>query len=130
MLNLSNIQVEKKESPGHLSPIKSSAYYPSGGALLKLPGSLRLGAEKVDVISLERYLQMPASDEEKLKAQKEGIEFHNGFGTKKIHERENTAQVITLKKCRELFDLNNNFNPVFDEDDTLHLQCDHIIGAS
>jgi NADH-quinone oxidoreductase subunit F len=91
--------------------------------------ALRLGAEKVDLVSLESYLQMPANDEEKEEAQKEGIEFHNGFGTKYIQEDENIAQGITLKKCMELYDLNNRFNPIYDEDDTVDLQCDHIILA-
>jgi NADH-quinone oxidoreductase subunit F len=91
--------------------------------------ALRLGAEKVDLVSLESYLQMPANNEEKEEAQKEGVKFHNGFGTKHIHENENIAQGITLKKCIELYDLNNIFNPIYDEDDTLDLKCDHIILA-
>ena len=91
--------------------------------------ALRLGAEKVDVVSLESYQQMPANQEEKEEAQKEGIAYHNGFGTKQIHEKENMAHGITLKKCQAVFDLNNRFSPVFDEDDTQSLACDHIILA-
>ena len=91
--------------------------------------ALRLGAEKVDVVSLERYLQMPANDEEKEEAIKEGIEFHNGFGTKHIHEEKGMAYGITFKKCLDIYDLNNRFNPIYDDDDIINLKCDHIILA-
>jgi NADH-quinone oxidoreductase subunit F len=91
--------------------------------------ALRLGAEKVHVVSLESYLQMPANDEEKEESIKEGIKFHSGFATKHIHEEKSNAYSITFKKCVTLYDLNNRFNPIYDEDDTLDIQCDHIILA-
>ncbi|ONI39285.1 hypothetical protein AN639_06300 [Candidatus Epulonipiscium fishelsonii] len=91
--------------------------------------ALRLGAQSVHVVSLELYLQMPANDEEKEDAIKEGIVLHNGFGVKHIENTSNMAESIVFRKCLSLYDLNNNFSPIFDDEETMTLSCDHIILA-
>lgn len=91
--------------------------------------AIRLGANKVDVVSLETFLQMPANDEEKDEARKEGIVFHNGYGTKEIYDVDNIASNITFKKCKKLFNIHNQFSPVYDEDETFSIDSDHIILA-
>lgn len=91
--------------------------------------SVRLGADKVTVVSLETYLQMPANDEEKEEALAEGIHFHNGYGTKEIHESKSEASGITFKKVIDLYDLNNRFSPKYDDNQFFYLDADHIILA-
>ncbi len=91
--------------------------------------AIRLGAESVNVVSLETYLQMPANDEEKTEAVAEGVILHNGYGVLKITEENQRATQITFQKCTALYDLENNFSPVYDSKDTFTLDCDHIILA-
>lgn len=91
--------------------------------------ALRLGAKNVTAVSLESYYAMPASNEEKEEAIEEGIVLINGYGAKEIIEDNNVAKSIKLKKCSQLYDINNKFSPVYDENDIKELKCNHIILA-
>ena len=46
-----------------------------------------------------------------------------------IHEQDQNRQCITVKKVTSLYDLNNQFNPVYDEHETLNFSCDQILLA-
>lgn len=93
--------------------------------------SLRLGADKVFVATLEGSIEeMPASFEEKKEALEEGIEFLNGYSAKDIYKtEENKMKGITLKRCLSVFDDQYRFAPVYDDQDTLELELDFLIFA-
>jgi len=91
--------------------------------------SIRLGAQKVVVASLEPYEQMPASDEEKVEATEEGVQFISGYGTKEIHVKNGCLTEIDLKRCLSLTDENGQFNPVYDENDVKSIEVDNLILA-
>jgi NADH-quinone oxidoreductase subunit F len=93
--------------------------------------SLRLGAEKVFVATLEGSVEeMPASFEEKKEALEEGIELLNGYSAKDIYKtEENRLEGISLKRCLSVWDDEYKFAPVYDEEDTLELELDSLIFA-
>ena len=91
---------------------------------------LRIGAETVNVISLEEWHQMPASIEERNFALEEGVKFISSFGTKDIIKDTNNHNLsLTLQKCTQVFDIFNHFSPTFDSETTQTLSVNSIILA-
>ncbi|WP_105617226.1 FAD-dependent oxidoreductase [Vallitalea okinawensis] len=91
--------------------------------------AVRLGANKAYLACLESYEMMPASEEEKVAAEEEKIEFINGFGYKAFNIHGNELKGITLKRCIRVFDDEYNFSPRYREEDCIYVNVDHIILA-
>lgn len=70
---------------------------------------------------------MPASAEEIKEALEEGIELNCGYGPKEIIEENGSVKAIVFKKCLSVFDAEGRFSPQYDEDDTLTVECSHVI---
>jgi heterodisulfide reductase subunit A-like polyferredoxin len=90
--------------------------------------ALRLGAKKVELVSLEKRHEMPAYKEEILSTLAEGIIIKNGWGPKQIIGNESVSG-IKLKKCKSVFDSNGRFNPSYDENNTLEIDTNQVIVA-
>jgi heterodisulfide reductase subunit A-like polyferredoxin len=90
--------------------------------------ALRLGADAVEMVSLEQRYEMPALPEEVAAALEENIEINNGWGPKRILGN-GTVNAIELKRCTRVFDENGRFSPVYDENQTATLKADQIIVA-
>jgi NADH-quinone oxidoreductase subunit F len=88
--------------------------------------ALRQGAQQVDLTSLEKRRDMPASPDEIEKAVSEGVQLHPGWGPLHIDE-DNT---ITLQFCEQTKDETGKFNPVFDANRLLTLAADQVILAT
>ena len=69
---------------------------------------------------------MPASDEEIAEAEDEGVTVHCGWGPKEILTEGGKVTGIVLKKCLSVFDEEKRFAPVYDEEQTLTVPCDHV----
>lgn len=91
--------------------------------------AVRAGAEKVTLVCLESPEEMPASADEIEEAKAEGISFQNGWGPKEILTKDGKATNIIFKKCVSVFDENHRFNPKYNEDETIIMDCDVIITA-
>lgn len=91
--------------------------------------AVRLGAEKVLIAALESYEKMPASEEEKLEATEEGVEFINSYGYKALDVDGKILNGIILKRCISFLDENDKFSPIYSEEDTINLEVDHIVLA-
>ncbi|MBO7401523.1 MAG: FAD-dependent oxidoreductase, partial [Lachnospiraceae bacterium] len=92
--------------------------------------SVRAGANKVYQISLETRDIMPASKEEIEEALEDGVELNGGWGPKEIHLDENGEVCgITFKKCTSVKDADGRFNPQYDENDTMKIDCRHVVLA-
>lgn len=91
--------------------------------------ALRLGAEEVQLVSLERREDMPAHDIECEDALEEGVVFHNGWGPTKILVEEGRVTGVEFKKCTKVFDENGVFNPKYDERVLLKLDADRVVLA-
>ncbi len=93
--------------------------------------SIRLGAERVMVATLEGSIhEMPATEEEKREALEEGVEFMNGYSLRETFKNiEGYVEKVTLKRCLSVLDDEYRFAPVYDEEDTLEVPVDSLIFA-
>ena len=89
--------------------------------------SARCTANKISMFCLEPRDKMPASAEEIKAALEEGIELNCGYGPKEIIEENGSVKAIVFKKCLSVFDAEGRFSPQYDEDDTLTVECSHVI---
>ncbi len=96
-------------------------------------GALRGGAHEVNIVSLESFEEMPASqtvqgEEELDQAKEEGVVFHPSWGPKRVIGNKKAAG-IELVACTQVFDSDGRFNPTYDESKTLIIEADSIIFA-
>ena len=90
--------------------------------------SVHCGAVDVGMYCLESREEMPASDDEVEEALEDGATINNGWGPKEIVKDENgKVKAIVFKKCVSVFDDEHRFSPVYDEDDTITVECDSVI---
>ena len=88
----------------------------------------RVGDEKVSMFCLESRDIMPASPEEIEIVEAEGVELNCGWGPKEVLVDEAGAvKGIVLKKCTRVKDETGRFSPQYDENDTLTVECKHVI---
>ena len=90
--------------------------------------AMRSGAEKVDMVSLESRVQMPAWKGEVQEAEHEGIDVDNGWGPKEIMGRDGAATGLKVRRCVSVFDENGRFNPAFSDEEKV-IPCDSVILA-
>ena len=88
--------------------------------------ALRQGAQHVDLTSLEKRRDMPASPHEIENAVAEGVQLHPGWGPVSISD----DGQFTLQYCEQTRDEKGNFNPKFDASRLLTLEADHVILAT
>ncbi len=92
--------------------------------------AVRAGAKKVYQISLETRDIMPASPDEIEEALEDGVDLKGGWGPKEIHlDASGNVAGITFKKCTSVKDADGRFNPQYDENDTIHFDCSHVVLA-
>lgn len=109
-------------------PVHGKAVVIGGGnvAIDTARTSRRCGALEVSMYCLESREIMPASEEEIEEAVEEDISIHCGWGPKEILTEGGRVTGIILKKCLSVFDNEGRFNPVYDEEDTVTVSCDHV----
>ncbi|MDD3429769.1 MAG: FAD-dependent oxidoreductase [Oscillospiraceae bacterium] len=86
----------------------------------------RCGAESVAMYCLEQREQMPASKEEIAEAEDENVAINCGWGPKEILSENGKVTGVVLKKCVSLYDEKGAFCPVYNEDETVTVPCDHV----
>ncbi len=91
--------------------------------------ALRLGAQEVHLVCLEKREEMPAALEEIEEAETEGIIMHPGLGPKRMIGRDGKVVALETLKTKWVFDENRRFNPAFYEGSETQLECDTIIMA-
>ncbi|MCR5721577.1 MAG: FAD-dependent oxidoreductase, partial [Lachnospiraceae bacterium] len=92
--------------------------------------AVRVGAGHVTQVSLETRDIMPAAVYEIEEAEEDGVEFFGGWGPKEIHLDDNGEVCgITFKKCTSVKDPDGRFNPKYDENDTMRIDCKHVVLA-
>ena len=88
--------------------------------------ALRQGAKHVDLTSLEKQREMPASPHEIELAVAEGVQLHAGWGPVRIDEEGE----VTFQFCERVKDETGKFEPKFDATRLLKLEADHVILAT
>jgi NADPH-dependent glutamate synthase beta subunit-like oxidoreductase len=89
----------------------------------------RLGAERVEVVSLEQPNELPAHEGDFRDAREEDICFHHGWGPKEIGIKGSRVSDVKFRRCLFLFDERERFAPRFNEAETLTLDADWVIPA-
>ena len=89
--------------------------------------ALRVGSGNVEMYCLESPEEMPAASDEVEEAEKEGITVHHSWGPKEILVKDGKAAGIVFKKCTAVFDENHRFAPRYDEEDTITVECEHVL---
>lgn len=90
----------------------------------------RAGAGKVYQYSLETRDIMPAAKDEIEEALEDGVILEGGWGPKEILKDESGSVCgIIFKKCTRVKDPDGRFNPQYDENDTVTIECRHVILA-
>ena len=92
--------------------------------------AIRAGSEEVLTFCLESRDTMPASRDEVEEAESEGIKVNCGYGPKEIlKDAKGAVKAIILKKCVSVFDADHRFNPQYDENDLLIVECENVLLA-
>ena len=89
--------------------------------------ALRAGDGKVTMLCLESPAEMPAAKDEVAEAKEEGIEVLNGWGPKEVLVEDGKVKGIVFKKCTAVFDAEKRFNPQYDENETITIECKNIL---
>ena len=88
--------------------------------------ALRQGATHVDLTSLEKRRDMPASPGEIELAVAEGVRLHPGWGPLRFEEE----GLAVFQFCERVKDETGRFDPRFESDRLLELEVDHVILAT
>lgn len=90
----------------------------------------RFGGKDVAMFCLESRETMPASKEEIEETLEEEIAINNGWGPKEIIKgADGKVQSIVFKKCTAVFDEEGKFNPQYDEENLMTMECSQVIFA-
>jgi NADPH-dependent glutamate synthase beta subunit-like oxidoreductase len=89
----------------------------------------RLGAEQVDIVSLEQRNELPAHEGDILDAQEEDIGFHHGWGPAEICVKGDKVAGVKFMRCLSVFDEGGRFAPDFNKEETLTLDANWVIPA-
>lgn len=88
----------------------------------------RIGGQDIGMYCLEGEGEMPASDDEVAEAKSEGISVHNGWGPKEVLTGEDgRVRGIVFKKCTSVTNAEGRFDPQYDENETITVDCDYIV---
>ena len=105
-------------------PVQGKAVVVGGGnvAIDVARTAVRCGAESVKMFCLEPRDKMPASEEEIEDAASDGVTLDCGWG---LTENGKITGIV-FKKCVSVWDAEGRFNPSYDEDDTMTVDCDRV----
>jgi len=86
----------------------------------------RCGSSEVLQFCLEQKKEMPATLEEIEEAEEEGIKINCGWGPKEILTKDGKVSGIVFKKCTSVKDSTGRFNPQYDENETMTVECENV----
>ena len=89
--------------------------------------ALRAGSDDVSMYCLESRDEMSAAKDEIEEALEENISINNGWGPKEIITENGRVKAVVLKKCTSVFNEEKRFAPVYDENDTITIECDNVL---
>ena len=109
-------------------PVRGKAVVVGGGnvAIDVARTAVRCGAESVKMLCLEPRDRMPASEEEIEDAAADGVTLDCGWGPKEIRVENGKVTGVVFKKCVSVWDAEGRFNPAYDENDTITVDCDRV----
>ncbi len=84
---------------------------------------------KVTMLCLESRAEMPADKAEVEEMESEGIVVKNGWGPKEVLTENGKVAGIVFKQCTSVKDPDGRFNPKYDENNTITLNCNTVLLA-
>ena len=88
--------------------------------------ALRAGSGEVSMFCLESRDIMPAAKDEVAEAEEEGISVNNSWGPKEILTENGKVKAV-FKKCLSVKDADGRFNPQYDENDLMTVECENVL---
>ena len=125
-------EVLRQHAPGveELSPSEDNVAAVATKEMVDISlSALRMGAQEVHVVCLEKRDEMPAALEEIEEAETEGVILHPGFGPKRFVGKDGRVNALEVLKTKSVFDEQRRFRPVFYEDSETQIECDTVIMA-
>ncbi len=89
--------------------------------------AVRSGSTETSMVCLETRDIMPASEEEIEIAEAEDIKMNCGWGPKEILTADGKVTGIVFKKCTSVKDADGRFNPQYDENETMTIDCENVL---
>jgi NADPH-dependent glutamate synthase beta subunit-like oxidoreductase len=128
---ISGLKFLKAVRQGRLEKISGRTVVIGGGnvAIDVAMTARRLGAEHIDIVSLEQRNELPAHESDFLDAQEEDIRFHHGWGPAEIVAGPDQLLSVKFKRCVCVLDRFGRFAPEFNEKETMTLGADWVIPA-
>jgi NADPH-dependent glutamate synthase beta subunit-like oxidoreductase/ferredoxin len=125
-------EVLRQHSPGveELAPSEDNVAAVATKEMVDISlSALRMGAQEVHVVCLEKRDEMPAALDEIEEAETEGIILHPGFGPKRFVGKEGKVTALECLKTKSVFDEQRRFKPTFYENSETEIECDTAIMA-
>ncbi len=91
--------------------------------------AIRKEADEVSMFCLESREEMPASEEEVEEAEGEDIQINCGWGPKEILTENGKVTGVVFKKCTSVNDSEGRFNPQYDDNDLMTVECDYVLSS-
>ena len=109
-------------------PVQGKAVVVGGGnvAIDVARTAVRCSAESVKMFCLEPRDRMPASEEEIEDAAADGVTLDCGWGPKEVRVENGKVTGVVFKKCVSVWDAEGRFNPAYNENDTMTVDCDQV----
>ncbi len=91
--------------------------------------ALRLGAQEVSLVCLEKREEMPAFEDEIEEALREGLKVHASLGPRRFIGRNGKVVGLETIRCSSVFDKGHRFNPTFETGTESVIPCDTVVLA-
>jgi NADPH-dependent glutamate synthase beta subunit-like oxidoreductase/NAD-dependent dihydropyrimidine dehydrogenase PreA subunit len=89
----------------------------------------RYGSTDTQMFCLESRETMPALEDEVHEALEENIVINNSYGPKEFVVENGKVKAVVFKKCLSVLNEEGRFAPVYDEEDTITVEADHVLVA-
>ena len=126
---ISGIDFMRRVNLGDATELKGRVVVIGGGNIAcdVARTAIRLGADAVDMYSLEEYEKMPCGEEDRSECERDGITIHGGWGPISISKNEDNCEAISFRKCLRVRDDEGRFAPRFDDNDRVTVRCTTVI---
>lgn len=100
---ISGIDFMRRVNLGDATELKGRVVVIGGGNIAcdVARTAIRLGADTVDMYSLEEYEKMPCGEEDRSECERDGITIHGGWGPISISKNEDNCEAISFRNASE-----------------------------
>ena len=121
---------EQQEKGGEAAALPGRTIVVGGGnvAIDVARTAARLGSEHVEMFCLESSEDMPASTEEVVEANEDGVHISCGWGPVEVRTGEDGhVSEIVFKRCLRVFNDEGRFDPTYDEGELRTVAADRVV---